>query len=219
MRILAFDASLARCSATLAVDGETVSCRQIETRQGHAALLPDMARAVLDRGGLEASDLDAVAVTIGPGSFTGIRAGLALAHGIALAAGRPVIGVTVPEALAAAVALPADRALWVAIDSRRGRVFLARVGEIAGAELEHLPAPGGKVALAGDAASAVMARLAARGENVMLTDARQPEGRHIAAVAVRRMTGALAPIAAQPLYIDPPEARLPAAGLRPPPGL
>jgi hypothetical protein len=64
-----------------------------------------------------------------------------------------------------------------------------------------------------------MARLAARGEDVMLTDARLPEGRHIAAVAVRRMTGALAPIAAQPLYIDPPEARLPAAGLRPPPGL
>jgi len=52
---------------------------------------------------------------------------------------------------------------------------------------------------------------------VMLTDVRIPAGRHIAAVACQRLAGALPPLPAQPLYVDPPEARLPAGGLRPPP--
>jgi hypothetical protein len=71
--------------------------------------------------------------------------------------------------------------------------------------------------LAGDAAPAVAAWLAARDIDVMLTDARMPIARHIAVVAERRLAGALPPLTAQPLYVDPPEARLPAGGLRPPP--
>ena len=58
---------------------------------------------------MSAADLDLVAVTVGPGSFTGIRAALALAHGLALAAGVPVIGVTVGEALADALPHLGDR--------------------------------------------------------------------------------------------------------------
>ena len=60
-------------------------------------------------------------------------------------------------------------------------------------------------------------RLAARDVDVMLTDARLPIVRHVAVVAERRFQGELRPLPAQPLYVDPPEARLPAAGLRPPP--
>jgi tRNA threonylcarbamoyladenosine biosynthesis protein TsaB len=71
--------------------------------------------------------------------------------------------------------------------------------------------------VAGDAAAAVAARLAARGADVMLTDARLPIARHVAVAAERRFRGELRPLPAQPLYVDPPEARLPAAGLRPPP--
>jgi hypothetical protein len=52
---------------------------------------------------------------------------------------------------------------------------------------------------------------------VMLTDARLPQARHIAAIAARRLTGGMPPLPAQPLYVDPPEAKLPAGGLRPPP--
>ena len=58
---------------------------------------------------------------------------------------------------------------------------------------------------------------AVSGANVMLTDARYALPRHIALVARRRHAGALPPRAAQPLYVDPPEARLPTGGLRPPP--
>ena len=217
MRILALDAALARCAAAVVVDGEVLAARQTAATQGHAALLPVMARDVLAEAGIDAASLDLVAVTVGPGSFTGIRAGLALAHGIALAAGVPVIGVTVGEALADSLPHLGERRLWVAIDSRRGRVFLERGGTVVTTPLDALPVPDGKVAVAGDAAAAVAARLAARDADVMLTDARLPMARHVAMAAACRFRRVLPPLPAQPLYVDPPEARLPSAGQRPPP--
>ena len=216
-RILALDAALARCSAAVVVDGEVIAERHQDVARGHAALLPVLAQAVLAQAGLAPPLLQLIAVTVGPGSFTGLRAGLALAHGIALAAGVPLVGVSVGEALAEAFPHLGRRALWSAIDSRRGRVFLERDGRVTALALDNLPRPDGPVAIAGDAAIAVAARLAAREVDVMLTDARLPLGRHIAQVGQRRLAGDLPPRAAQPIYVDPPEARLPAAGLRPAP--
>ena len=224
MVILGLDASLARCSAAVLAGGVVLAEACEEGSRGYATALPGMAADVLRRAGLAAAGLDAVAVTVGPGSFTGLRASLALAHGIALAAGRPVLGVTVAEALAMAAAPQcAGRPLWVAIDSRRGdsrrgRVFLHRgEGAFESVALDALPRPGGPVAVAGDAAVAVAAQLAARGEDAVLTDARLPLARHVAAAGAMRLAGGLATLPAQPLYVDPPEARLPAGGLRPPP--
>lgn len=217
MRILTLDAALARCSAAVVVDQQTVALRQEKASQGHAALLPVMAEAVLDDTALRASDLDLVAVTVGPGSFTGIRAGLALAHGIGRAAGIPVIGVSVGEALADLLPHLGARELWSVTDSRRGRIFLERAGTAIALSLADLPRTTNKVAVAGDAAPAVAAWLAARDVDVMLTDARLPLARHIAVVAEDRHAGRLPPLAAQPLYVDPPEAKLPAGGLRPAP--
>jgi tRNA threonylcarbamoyl adenosine modification protein YeaZ len=217
MRILALDAALARCAAAIVVDREVLAACQTAATQGHAALLPLMAKDVLAEAGMTAASLDLVAVTVGPGSFTGIRAGLALAYGIAVAAGVPVVGVTVGETLAESLPFLGERHLWTAIDSRRGRVFLERGDTVISASLDALPVPAGKVAVAGDAAPQVAARLAARDADVMLTDARLPLARHVAVVAERRIRGELRPLAAQPLYVDPPEAKLPAGGLRPPP--
>jgi len=217
MRLLALDAALARISAAVVADGTPLAHRAAAVARGQPALLAPMAEAVLAESGLAATELDAIAVTVGPGSFAGLRAAIALAQGIALAAARPILGVTVAEALAAALSLPPGRALWVAIDSRRGRVFLDRNGAIAPFALADLPRPEIPIALAGDAAIDVAARLAARGHDVMLTDARLPDAVHVAAVGAARLAGRLPPRAAQPLYIDPPEARLPAGGLRPPP--
>ncbi|HEY1932254.1 MAG TPA: tRNA (adenosine(37)-N6)-threonylcarbamoyltransferase complex dimerization subunit type 1 TsaB [Acetobacteraceae bacterium] len=217
MLVLALDSALARCSAGLVRDGVLLSSRQQDAPRGQASLLPVMVQAILDDAGIRPIDLDLIGVTIGPGSFTGIRAGLALAHGMALAAGVPLAGVTVGEALADALPHLGGRRLWSAIDSRRGRVFLERDGVVATFALDALPAPDGPVAIAGDTAGPVSARLAARGCDVMLTDARLPVPRHIAEAAVRRFAGTLPPRDAQPLYVDPPEARLPAGGLRPPP--
>lgn len=217
MRILALDSALARCSAAVVADGQALALRQQDVARNQAGLLPVMVAEVLRAAGLGAGDFDFVAVTVGPGSFTGLRAGLALAHGIGLAAGIPVIGVTVGEALCAALTPVPGRQVWVAIDSRRGRVFLERDGLVAAHALDALPDPAGPVAVAGDAAIAVAARLAARGSNVMLTDVRLPEARFVAMAALQRHAGLLPALDAQPLYVDPPEARLPAAGLRPAP--
>lgn len=216
-RILTLDSALARCAAAVVQDDHVLAEQQEELRRGQAARLPVMVQAVLQAAELTADDLDLIAVTVGPGSFTGIRAGLALAHGLALAAGRKLVGVSVGEALAEALPPLPGRTLWSAIDSRRGRVFLERAGDVAAFLLDSLPDPPGPLALAGDAAIEVAARLAARGRDVMLTDARLPAPLPIARAACRRARGELPARAAQPLYVDPPEVRLPPGGLRPPP--
>lgn len=217
MQVLALDAALAGCSAAVVAGDAVLAARSSDAAHGQASLLPPMVAAVLAEAGLAADALELIAVTVGPGGFTGLRAALALAQGIGLAAGVPVVGVTVGEALADALPALGARALWVAVDSRRGHVFLERDGTVRTESLAALPAPGGKVAVAGDAAVAVAAALAARGEDVMLTGARRPAAIHVARVGARRHSGGLPPRLAQPLYVDPPAARLPAGGLRPPP--
>lgn len=216
MLILGLDAALACASAALVRDGVVIAERAQLGDRGQAAALAPMVAAVLDEAAVPAGNLDAIAVTVGPGSFTGLRAALSLAHGLALAAGRPLVGVTVAEALAEALP-PGDRAVWCAIDNRRGRIFLDTGAAAQPVSLDALPRPAGKVVVTGDAAIAVAARLAARGDDVQLSDARMPRAADVARVGARRMAGMLPPLAAQPLYVDPPEARLPAGGLRPPP--
>jgi tRNA threonylcarbamoyladenosine biosynthesis protein TsaB len=218
MRLLAVDAALAGCSAAVLAGGRIVAERRLAGQHAQAALLPALAAAVLEEASIRPAFLDAVAATVGPGSFTGLRASLAFVQGLAQANGAAITGVTVAEALAAAAPAVIGRALWVAIDTgRRGRVFLVADGMVRAIALETLPQPSGPVMLAGDAAGVVAARLAARGADVMLTDAKQPLARDVARVAERRLTGALPPLPAQPLYVDAPEARRPAGGLRPAP--
>jgi tRNA threonylcarbamoyladenosine biosynthesis protein TsaB len=221
MRVLVLDSALARCTVALVIDDSVVTSHSDVRRQDQESVLPVMAQDVLALAprvpGQPSPCVDLVAVTIGPGSFTGIRAGLALAHGIGLALDVPVVGVTIGEAIADAFPHLGDRVLWTVTGSRRGHIFLERDGETISLALDALPLPAGKVAIAGGAAPQIASRLAANGANVMLTDARFALPRHVARVATRRHAGALPPRAAQPLYVDPPEARLPAGGLRPPP--
>jgi tRNA threonylcarbamoyladenosine biosynthesis protein TsaB len=180
VRILVLDSALARCIAAVVIDDAVMAERAENRRQGHEAALPVMVSAVLNEAGRA---IDLVAVTVGPGSFTGIRAGLALAHGVALASGVPAVGVTVGEAIADAFPHLGERALWTVTDSRRDHIFLERGEAVVSLALDTLPMPDGKVAIAGGAAMQVAAWLAARGANVMLTDARFPLARHIALVA------------------------------------
>ncbi len=214
MRVLAIDAAGIACSVAVLDRGRVLATRLAESSRGAASTLPGLvAEALADSPGT----LDAVAASVGPGGFTGLRAALSLAHGLALGWGIELIGVSVAEALADAVGDLGGRALWVALDSRRGRVFLDRHGVLAAVTLDALPSPGGPVAIAGDAAVPVAARLAARGSDVLLTAVRQPRAAGVGRAAVRRARGELPPLPAIPLYVDPPEARLPVGGLRPSP--
>ena len=203
--VLTLDAALDGCSAAVVRDGAVLSERRQAGGRGSSAALPAMVRDVLIEAGIEASGLTGIAVTVGPGSFTGVRAALALAHGIGLGAAVPVRGVSIGDAVRAACT--ATRPVWVAIDSKRDRVFLDDGGGIVALALDALPAPAGPVAVAGDAAAAVAARLAARGFDVQVLDVRGAAPPGIAAAPGR---------AALPLYVDPPEARA-STGLRPAP--
>jgi tRNA threonylcarbamoyl adenosine modification protein YeaZ len=227
MRILALDAASGRGNAGVVIDGALAGSPALAPDDAGLsnaiARLPLFVQSALGAACVDPLTLDLVAVTVGPGSFTGIRAALALAHGIAIGAGIAVIAVTVGEALAAALPHLGARALWVASDSRRGHVFLERDPggpQALPAEafpLAALPVSGRPVAVAGNAAPAVAAWLASANCDVMLTNARLPRPLHIAQVAFARHSGEIAPREARPLYVDAPEAKLPRGGLRPAP--
>jgi len=124
-RLLAFDCSGGSCGAAVVIDGLAVAVRFEEMARGQAEVLVPMIAAVMAEAGLDFVDLDAIATTIGPGSFTGLRIGLATARGLALAAGKPLIPVTSFEAYLAGVEpdLRPVGGIAVLIDSRRGPVF------------------------------------------------------------------------------------------------
>jgi tRNA threonylcarbamoyladenosine biosynthesis protein TsaB len=222
MRILAVDGALARASAAVWADGRVLARAAVDGARGQPTVLPGLAQQVLREAGVKATALDAVAAVVGPGGFTGLRAALALAQGLALAIGRPAIGVTSGEALAAGlpVALRATRPVWTAIDSRRGRVLLERFAPGADAALgppeslalEDLPHCDAPPLLAGDAAELVLAALGARGVLAELTGHVLPDAADVAAVAALRLAGRLPKLPALPLYVEPPAVRMPGQG-------
>ncbi|HUC17719.1 MAG TPA: tRNA (adenosine(37)-N6)-threonylcarbamoyltransferase complex dimerization subunit type 1 TsaB [Acetobacteraceae bacterium] len=212
MRILALDSALARASAAVIEDGQVLGAASGE----QSGMLARLAEQALAAAGLAGRDLGAVAATVGPGSFTGIRTGLALASGIGLASGIPVIGVSVGEAIAALLPNVPRARLWVAIDSRRGRIFLERDGQITSSTLAALPRPEGPVVLAGDAAEMMETALVALGVEARLAEIRVSDATGAARAAGLRLAGLLPPRTAAPLYVDPPAVRH-AEGLRPPP--
>ncbi|UFN46967.1 tRNA (adenosine(37)-N6)-threonylcarbamoyltransferase complex dimerization subunit type 1 TsaB [Roseomonas sp. OT10] len=211
MRLLALDGALARCSAAVWEDGAVLAQAARDGAFGHAATLPALAREVL----AEAPGApEAVAVTLGPGGFTGLRAALALARGLALGWGVPCLGVTVGEALAATLADAPER-VWCAVDTKRGRIALERLGEAIPPAVfaeADLPAPPGPVTLVGDAAPQAAARLLARGFVARLADPRRPDAAQVAAVAAARRAAGLPDRPAEPMYLEPPAVRLPAGG-------
>lgn len=198
MRLLVLDASLSRCLAAL-TEGETVLMQRVqEGAHGQAAALPPLVETVLH------GEIAAIAVGIGPGSFTGLRTAIALAEGIGLARGIPVIPVTTGEALVA-MSDPAFPA-WAVTENRRGDLFLERPGlaEPCVVAEADLPRPEDLTWLVGDGAPRAVARMLARGWPAGLGEARRIEAAALARMALRRMAGTLPPLALEPLYVEPP---------------
>ena len=128
MLILAVDTALAACSAAIldTRSGKLLAHRREAMERGHAERLPLQVEAMLAETGLKARDIGRFAATRGPGSFTGVRIGLAMARGLALATGHPCVGVGTLDAIAAAVPDHGDAPLAAAIDARRGEVYVQR---------------------------------------------------------------------------------------------
>jgi tRNA threonylcarbamoyladenosine biosynthesis protein TsaB len=131
MLILAIDTALDACSAAVLDSGASklIAQESQPMKRGHAeALMPLIAR-VMGEAAIAFAALDRIAVTTGPGSFTGLRVGLSAARGIALAAGKPVVGITTLTAYAApVVSVNAVQPVISAIDARHDHVYVQVVG-------------------------------------------------------------------------------------------
>jgi tRNA threonylcarbamoyladenosine biosynthesis protein TsaB len=144
MLILAIDTALDACAAAvLDTDASKIVAQESQPmKRGHAeALMPLIAR-VMKASGVGFAALDRIAVTIGPGSFTGLRVGLSAARGIALAAGKPVVGLTTLAAYAApVVADNGEHPIISAIDARHDHVYFQVVSGDGSSLIRPLVAP------------------------------------------------------------------------------
>lgn len=121
MKLLALDTSTEHCSVALLHDGEVLQ-RIEHAGQRHSELLLPMVEAVLAEAGTPLGALDALACSIGPGSFTGLRIATSVAQGLAFGAGLAVVPVGTLEALAAGAAAPR---VIACLDARMGEVYAA----------------------------------------------------------------------------------------------
>ena len=207
MIVLALDTCLSACSAAVLADDRVLAAASEPMVRGHQERLGGLVREVMTASGIRFEDLDRIGVTVGPGSFTGLRVGLAFAKGLALATARPCVGVGSLEALAASVEGSGRRI--AVIDAGRGNVFVQAFEggralmapdnlplEIAAARLAELGQGG--VQLVGPGAHLLQGVMAAEAPAIA---APSPE-------AVARLAAAAPLTPPRPLYLRAPDARV-----------
>ena len=144
MLILAIDTALDACAAAVLDTNaaKIIAQESLPMKRGHAeALMPLIARVMKDSG-IAFASLDRIAATTGPGSFTGLRVGLSAARGIALAAGKPVVGLTTLTAYAAPVVSEnGEHPVISAIDARHDHVYFQVVSGDGGSLIKPKLAP------------------------------------------------------------------------------
>jgi tRNA threonylcarbamoyladenosine biosynthesis protein TsaB len=135
-RILAVDTATRSCSVAVRVGERLAAEMAVVSDRTHCVHLMRMIRETLHLANLTLAALDGLAVSIGPGSFTGLRIGISTVQGLALAGGKACVGVSSLEALAAAC-LPGSLKIWALMDARQGEVYAGHYRERAGS-LERL---------------------------------------------------------------------------------
>ena len=211
--ILAVDTALGACSVAILMDGAVLAHRFQEMTRGHAEALAPMVDEIMRQAGIGFDALDRLAVTTGPGTFTGQRVGLAFMRGLRVGLKKPLIGVTTLEAMAAATQKNRAAAIH---DARRdeaylllwenGRVILEPAVMSFADAVAQIRAFGAS-ALCGTGAEKAGDAL---GEDFPMTDIRQPDALWVARLAAGRPIPAVPPA---PLYLRAPDAKLP--GVRP----
>jgi tRNA threonylcarbamoyladenosine biosynthesis protein TsaB len=207
--ILAVDTALGACSAAVLQSERVLARRHVVMERGHAEVLAPMVEEVMVEAGLAFGQLEKLAVTTGPGTFTGQRVGLAFMRGLRVALQKPLAGVTTLAAMAEQARSEAGCAIAAAVhDAKRGEVYLEAIGRPLSARVvrfeeavELLRVFDGLV-LAGTAA----ARMAEALNGVRVMPIIAPD-----AVWVARLAAEIEPTAApRPLYLRAPDAKLPA---------
>jgi tRNA threonylcarbamoyladenosine biosynthesis protein TsaB len=217
MKILSLDTTMAACSAAIIDTDRTppLAAAFVAMERGHAEALPPMVAEVVAQSGLGFSDIDRIAVTIGPGTFTGLRIGLSFARGLGLAAGIPVAGIDSLSAIAANEAAKAP--LLVVSDARNDEVYAAvfdpdrkliSAPHVTSASGAAAGLPSGTLVM-GTAARAVLAA-GARNELVLSLADDLPIAAHFARLAKSLTPGAMP----APLYLRAPDAKPQSSQLR-----
>ena len=125
MKILGVDTATKSCSVAVIDEKSVISEYTVNHQDTHSKFLMGMIHEVLDSCHLTVKDIDGFAVTIGPGSFTGLRIGLSTIKGLALATAKPVVGVSSLETLAYQIS-GSDKLICPMLDARRNEVYTAR---------------------------------------------------------------------------------------------
>ncbi|WP_029012518.1 tRNA (adenosine(37)-N6)-threonylcarbamoyltransferase complex dimerization subunit type 1 TsaB [Niveispirillum irakense] len=226
MITLGLDTATSACACALwsADQGRVLAAQAEQMERGQAERLVPLVQAVLAEAGIGFGDIDRIGVTVGPGTFTGLRIGLAAARGFALAAGCPLVGVTTLEAAVAGLQpLPAEGIILAVIESRREDLFVqpfSTQGEVLGEAVDILPVDfpayaarfgnDGPLTLVGDAA--IRGAKALEGVSAPLHVV-ETQGRAEALAVARIVAGLTAPAIASrpadPFYLRPPDVSLP----------
>lgn len=205
MIVLAIDTCLFACSVAV-VDGEQVLARRVEPMsRGHQERLAPLVQEAMAEAGLGFDKLERIGVTVGPGSFTGLRVGLAFAKGLASALSIPAVGIGSLEALA-----DTERGNVVAVlDAKRGQVYLQAFSDgvpVSAPDALPIETAAARVAeFAPDTLIGTGAALLAAvrpGAKVIEADVTDP-------VAVARLAALRSPVPPRPLYLRAPDAKLP----------
>jgi len=125
MIVLVIDTALGLCTAAVFEDDRPLAIRSEPMNKGHQERIGGLVRDVVAEAGVGFDGLDRIGVTTGPGSFTGLRVGLAFAQGLGAALDRPVVGISTLAALARSADDLAG-AVAAVIDARRGQVYIQR---------------------------------------------------------------------------------------------
>ena len=216
LRILAIDTALEACAACVATDDsdDLLAEESMPLVRGHAEALLPLIERIMARveGGFEG--LDRIAVTVGPGSYTGLRVGLSAARAIGLAANIPVVGVTTLSALLAPqLALNGEATIVAAIDARHGAVYLQAMSVAEGVvvpprhvALEEAVALLGRrpAILTGSGAPALAAVAGAAGLPVEVAETGAPQIAWVASLGLVADPDQALP---RPLYLRGPDAQ------------
>lgn len=203
MKILAFDTCLTACSVAVLADDRVLASRAEPMARGHQERLAPLVQDLMGQAGLSFDQLDRIGVTVGPGSFTGLRVGLAFAKGLSAALDRPAIGIGLLEALAEGL----SGRVAAVLDAKRDQVYLQTF-------VEGRPETSPRVLSLTEARTELAvfrptSLVGTGGELMDLPDVTLIAADHADPVAIARLAARKPLAPPMPLYLRAPDARLP----------